>query len=171
MLSSRRMRAALGSWVPSCFASFKEMFSVMQKVGWVLWLVKLKSYIWVWPKFNHIYTVTKQHRFTDLRFVRTSVIKRHNALRHVPVRAFLDREFPGRWIGTGEPSPLAPLISKFYFSGFFLLGVCKRHRFSWKVQNVNELLDTIIRAEESFTNEIPLYLMRNWILSWCVLCH
>jgi hypothetical protein len=52
---SRRMRAALDSWVPSRFASVEEMFPVRQKVDCVLWLVELKSYTRVRPKFNQLY--------------------------------------------------------------------------------------------------------------------
>jgi hypothetical protein len=45
------------------------------------------------------------------------------------VRAFLDREFPDRWIGIGGTHSLSP-FSRFDYSVCFILRVCKTRCFS-----------------------------------------
>jgi hypothetical protein len=69
------------------------------------------------------------------------------------VHAFLDREFPDHWIGrwgfiTWLPS-YSRLTPLFLFWGFVKeIVYCK------KMQNMNELHDTTVRAAECITNEI-----------------
>jgi hypothetical protein len=67
---------------------------------------------------------------TALRHVPVgTVFQLNGAPSHFPrrVHAFLDREFPDRWIGKGD---LAPYPPDFTSLDFFFWGVCKRHHLS-----------------------------------------
>jgi len=66
-----------------------------------------------------------------------------------------------------EAHSLAPLSFRFDSSGFFLLGVCKRHCHE-KVQNVNESWDRIIIAAESITSKTYV---STWWETECHLMH
>jgi hypothetical protein len=125
------------------------MISLRQKVNCFLWLAELKSYSTEWQML--ILFVFQEPVVTDDTFLSME----NTVLLHVPVGkfsqldgaphhfsrcviAFLDREFPDRCIERRGPK-----VWMFSFEGL-----------SWKVQNVYELRDRIVRAADCVTNEM-----------------
>jgi len=79
---------------------------------------------------------------TALRLVpEETVFQSHDApLLSRRVRAFLDREFPDRWIEGGGGGQFSDhLVFRIWLLWLCLLGVCDGRCLSRKVQNVNEL--------------------------------
>jgi hypothetical protein len=71
--------------------------------------------------------------------------------------AFLNGKFPHIWTARGVTNFLAPFLFTSDSSGVFLGGrggVVKDPVCRDKVQNVNELRDSVARAAEHFTNEM-----------------
>jgi hypothetical protein len=75
------MHTTLNSCIQSHFASVQEIFSVRQKVDWILWLEEVKSSTHVHWKFNYTCTWAKQNQLTDLWCIGTNVWDRRCPIR------------------------------------------------------------------------------------------
>jgi hypothetical protein len=69
------------------------------------------------------------------------------------VHAFLDREFPDHWIGSGGPIPCSPRSPDLTPLDILFWGFVKDVAYCEKVQDVNELHDRINKATEYVTSE------------------
>ena len=70
------------------------------------------------------------------------------------VRAYLDRTFPGRWIGRSGPLPWPPHSPDLTPCDFWLWGMVKERTYSRKIRDINDLKDRIRTVVSSIPREM-----------------
>jgi hypothetical protein len=87
------------------------------------------------------------------------------------VHSFLVREFSNLCIGRGETVPWTPRSSDLFRLILYFWGFIKGIASLQGVQNVNELRDRLVRAEECVTNEMLANTWRETEHRLDVSCH
>jgi hypothetical protein len=82
-----------------------------------------------------------------------------------PVKAFLDKHFPGKWVGRGGSIPWPPRSPDLAALEFFLRGYIKDLVYQTEVQDVEELRRRTTAASDSCTSDAAKHLARGGMLS------
>lgn len=79
------------------------------------------------------------------------------------VKEFLNKKFPGRWIGRGGSIPWPARSPDLTPLDFFLWGFVKQKVYKQKIQNVDHLKQLIKEAVDSITPEMCEATFSNWL--------
>jgi hypothetical protein len=85
-----------------------------------------------------------------------------------PVKAFLDQQFPSKWMGKGGPITWPPRSPDLTPSDFFLWEYKTDLVYHMDVQDMHNLLCQITATCKTYTGNAAKHLVRDGVLSGCV---